>query len=128
MALCNLKTFLVKLILVLVIVTNLHQLKVSASPSPLFFDAIANFFKPNRQPSGGSSSYGAPKPSYNAPSTSSYGAPKPSYNAPKPSYNPPSSSTYGAPKPSYNPAGPISYGAPKPSYNAPSSSHFNRYD
>ena len=62
MALCNLKTFLVKLLLVLVIVTNLHQLKVSASPSPLFFDAIANFFKPNRQPSGSSSSYGAPKP------------------------------------------------------------------
>ena len=73
------------------------------------------------------SGYGAPKPSYNAPS-SGYGAPKPSYNAPssgygapKPSYNAPSSG-YGAPKPSYN-APSSGYGAPKPSYKAPSSGY-----
>ena len=47
--------------LVFVGVVILHQSNhVSASPAPLFFDAIANFFKPS-QPAGGPS-YGAPKP------------------------------------------------------------------
>ena len=40
-------------------VVILHQSNnVSASPAPLFFDAIANFFKPSQPASG----YGAPKP------------------------------------------------------------------
>lgn len=81
-------------------------------------------------PAAVSSSYGAPKPSYQPPS-SGYGAPKPSYQAPKPGYKAPSSgygapkpsyqlpsSGYGAPKPAYQPPS-SGYGAPKPTYNAP---------
>ena len=94
MALCNLRISLVNILLVVVIVSNLNnQNGASASPSPLFFDAIANFFKPSRQPSGSSSSYGAPKPISYRPVTATI---KPNYNRPvtgstKPSYNRPNS-------------------------------------
>ena len=138
MALCNLRVFLVNVLIFIVIASNLqHQCNVSASPSPLFFDAIANFFKPNRQPSGSSSSYGAPKPisfrpvtvtispNYNRPAT---GATKPSYNKPNngiggvgipklprfklPKFNFPSFGGKGK-----RPSGSASYGPPKkPSY------------
>ena len=138
MALCNLKNFLVKVLIVIVIVFNLQDpCHISASPSPLFFDAIANFFKPSRQPSGSSSSYGAPKPisfrpvtvtispNYNRPAT---GATKPSYNRPNnglggvgipklprfklPKFNFPSFGGKGK-----RPSGSASYGPPKkPSY------------
>ena len=92
MALCNLRVPLVKILLVVAIIYILqNQNCVSASPSPLFFDAIANFFKPNRQPSGSLSSYGAPKPISYRPVTATI---KPNYNRPitgstKPSYNKP---------------------------------------
>ena len=138
MALCNLKNFLVKVLIVIVIVFNLQDpCHISASPSPLFFDAIANFFKPSRQPSGSSSSYGAPKPisfrpvtvtispNYNRPAT---GATKPFYNRPNnglggvgipklprfklPKFNFPSFGGKGK-----RPSGSASYGPPKkPSY------------
>ena len=91
MALCSSIVSLVNSAILIIVIANLHgEHYTYASPSPLFFDAIANFFKPNRQPSGTSSSYGAPKPNYNRPNNGAggIGLPKlprfklPSFNFP----------------------------------------------
>ena len=61
MALCSSIRSIINAAILFLIITNFHsQNCVRASPAPLFFDAIANFFNPGRQPSGTSSTYGAP--------------------------------------------------------------------
>ena len=142
MALCSSIVSVVNSAILIILIANLHgEHYTYASPSPLFFDAIANFFRPNRQTSGSSSSYGAPKPNYNRPNNvgGGNGFKLPGFNLPSfggkrpsgsggggngfklPSFNLPSfggkrpsgSASYGPPKkPSYRPPGNVSPGRP----------------